>query len=350
METAVDDKIAKLSFTDADFDIKYLNILNWLHYEVDTADLKNELVKYASTVGRGEIANQIPLTQITVEAKIAYCLNHGANLSDDKKNRVINYLDNYTHSQSDLTSSWETIPETAKGKVINSYVSCYSLIDNAKTRVLNGKLNPRDLAAEIRKIISDKGSNKDAIVKMLLQHYKESLTDARSHDSTKLWVSPLTTIVETIGFMLGNHNSVKTGARRAKARKMAGVENYDRKGEKAASKVSYKGEDAALGIRSIDPTNLVGAAAAVVFNTKTRHCEVYIAKSGLTLSVQGAKITNFDEKTSIGKTMRKPEADLPHWSRASNIRRLEVLLKNFSGKGWELTGKLNKNCVIVKVL
>lgn len=350
MEITVDDKISTLDFTDTDFDIKYLNVLNWLHYEVDSSCLRAEFIKYAGTLGQADVAAAVPLGHLGVEAKIAYCLNRGARLSQTAQNRISEFLEKFSKTEPTKTPDWESLPETAKGKSVTAYVNCYSLIDNAKTRVLKGKLDSRQLAAEIRKIISDKAQNKDALVKQLYQHYKESLVDARSNDCTKEWVKPLTTIVETLGFITGNHNSVKNGARKAKARKLSGVENYDRKGEKAAGKVSYKEEDVGLGIRSIDPTNLIGSSAAVVFNTKTRHCEVYIAKTGATLSIQGAKITNFDEKNSIGKTMRKPEADLPHWSRASNVRRLEVLINSFSGKGWAPTGKLNKHCIIVKVL
>ena len=57
----------------------------------------------------------------------------------------------------------------------------------------------------------------------------------------------------------------------------ADVHQADRKGEKAASKVSYKDEDMNLGIRSVDPTNVVGAVAAVLYNSKNRHCEIYFA-------------------------------------------------------------------------
>ena len=53
---------------------------------------------------------------------------------------------------------------------------------------------------------------------------------------------------------------------------------------------------------------------------------------------------------SGGRTIRRPEADLAHWTRATTIRRLEVLMDGTKGKKWEVNGKMNRNTMIVKVL
>jgi hypothetical protein len=346
----MDDEIPKLDCTLPDFETRYGRVLNFLHYEVDTAILKNELIRYASSINMQDVAESLPLTQIGIESSIAYCLNRGAKLKESSVERLKKFLIN-CQVEIKPEIDWEPITLTTQGKNIQAYVDCYSHIDNAMTRVTLDKMSSRDLAVFVRKIVADRANNKSVITKQLFEHYRESLVNAKQDDSIASWVKPLSTIVDTLGLLVNNRASVKAGAKGARARIMSStLEDRDRKGEKAAAKVTYKDEDIDLGINSVDPTNLVGATAAVIYNTKNRHCEVYFAEDGKKLSVNGSKIINFDEKKSVGRTLRNPEADLPHWNRAPTVRRLEVLLGQIKGKNWNLTGKFNRNTMILKVL
>ena len=347
----MDEVIKTLDHNLADFNSVYGRVLNFIHYEVDSSTLKAELVKYSETIGKSDIALLIPANRVGVEGSIAYCINRGANLLPSSIEKVGTILDAYSQSAKDVSPDWEYLPETAQGKQILAYVACYSRIDNAKTRVLLGKLEQRELATEIRKIITAYAGGKIAVAKMLNEHYQQSIAEAKKDDLIKDWIKPLSTIANTISLMVNNRASIKAGAKGAKARKMASTAGeVDRKGEKAASKVTYKDEDNELGIRSVDPVNLVGSEAAVVYNTKNRHIEFYRAKQGKKLSFQGARIINFDEASSIGKTIRKPETDLPHWTRATTVRRLEVLSDGIRGKKWEPSGKMNRNTIIIKIM
>jgi hypothetical protein len=346
-----DAEIAELDYTKDGFQTLYGRVLNFIHYDIDSSQLKSELVSYAEKIGKTEVALSIPANHINVEGSIAYCLNRGANLEQKSIDKVNAFLEKQSITVESQTPDWEYLPDTPQSKHTRAYVSCYSRIDNAKTRVLKGKLDPRELAIEVRKIMSNYGLGKTAVTKQLVEHYTQSLTEAVANPMIKDWVKPLSTILDTLQLMLSNRASIKAGARGAKARKLSRtVDQVDRKGEKAATKVKYKDEDVQYGIRSVDPTNIVGAEAVAVFNAKNRHCEIYRAKDGSRLSVQGAKIINFDEKTSLGKTIRTPEKDLPMWTRATTVRRLEVLINSVNGKTWEVTGKLNRNTIIIKVL
>lgn len=347
----MDTEIASLDHTHENFESLYGRILNFIHHEIEQSQLKEELIAYAFTLGKEVEAEKVPPNRIMVEGAIAYCINRGALLSPKSIQRVMDLLESIEKIEEHVSPDWEELSNGMGSKTIQAYVACYSRIDNAKTRILRGKLNQRELASEVRSIINKYGTGKTSLVRQLLDHYKDAHSDARSNDCTKDWVKPLATIVETISFIANNRAAVKSGAKGAKNRKMTSdVHELDRKGEKAASKITHKDEDATLGIRSVDPTNVVGAIAAIVFNTKNRHCEIYLAKDDSKLSVQGARITNYDEIKSIGKTLRKPESDLPHWTKAASMKRIEVLLKGVKGKSWELTGKLNKNCLIIKVI
>jgi hypothetical protein len=347
----VHDRISKLNSELPGFQSDYGLVLNWIHHEVDQTVLKDELIILAQKMGKRSAAESIPTNRVGVEGSIAYCINRGAMLAPSSMARVQRVLDAAENATEEKAPDWEHISETPQSRIIRAYVECYSRIDNAKTRVIKGKLERRDLAPEIRRIVGSFGQGKNAVIKMLCEHYKDSYTEAQKDPTISDWVKPLATIAEALFLMVGNRDSIRAGAKGAKARKLTRtIGQVDRKGEKAASKVTYKDEDDQLGIRSVDPTNVVGADAAVVYNTKNRHCEIYLAKPGSKLSVHGARIVNFDDATSLGKILRHPESDLPHWTRASTIKRFEVLMKGIKGKRWEVTGKLNRNTMILKVM
>lgn len=347
----MDGEIALLDYTHPEFQARYLIMLNRIDAEVDLAVLKQELVTYAGQYGMDDLANAIPANRIGVEGKIAYCLNRGANLAPSSINRIRRTLQTPPPVIDLDETGFEELPDSSNKRNTRAYVSCYSWIDNARTRVLKGSLSQRDLATEVRRIVQQRSRGKSVIVRRLHEHYTQMHREALQDPCISNWAKPLALIKETLGFMLNVQSSIKAGTKGARDRKMSStVESFDRKGERAASRIAFKDEDGDLGIRSIDPTNLVGAEAAVVFNTKNRHCEIYLAQPGTRLSVQGARIVNFDESSSTGKTLRHPESDLAHWVRATNLKRLDVLTKGIKGKSWTVTGKLNKNCLIVKVL
>ena len=343
--------IADLDCTLPDFDQKYSKVLNHLHYDLDQSVVKRALVEYARTIDLSDVAETIPANLIGIEGKIAYCLINGAKLKVTSTDRVKTMLSNYAKkSINDTEVEWEAIPMTLHGKNTMAYIDCYSHIDNAKAQVLSEKLSIRDLAPTVRKIVAAKSLEKSSVVKLLLDHYREALKDAKKNPVITHWVKPLAVIVDTLALLTNNRTSVRMGAKGAKARKLSNtLAQSDRKGEQAASKVTFKNEDNDLGINSVDPTNLVGAAAAVIYNTKTRRCEVYFAEDTKRLSVHGAKIVNFDVKKSTGKTIRTPETDLQHWNHAATVRRLEVLIGQINGKNWEPSGKFNRNTMILKV-
>lgn len=74
----------------------------------------------------------------------------------------------------------------------------------------------------------------------------------------------------------------------------------------AAKSMKYKKRDDELGMESLSPARIVGAAEVLVYNTKYRTLSRYVAEKGLALSVSHSSIRGFDPKLSTSKTVRKP--------------------------------------------
>lgn len=341
---AVDKIIAALDVNSAEYHQQYAASINWLAEKLDPSKLKNELVKYARSIGREDDATNIPQNLIVTEGRIAYCLNRGAKLEDRSVKRVIDLLDQAASANVNAPATSDLIddvPESAYSRSLAIYTTCYSLIDNTVLLAANGKLALKSIPDEVRNIVRKFADSKDKTVRSLERHYQGNLNDAHASEYVTSWIKPLSIVVDTLQLMLTNTR---------KPRKNSKAGNYDNKAKKAAAKVNFNTGDATLGLKSANPQAIIGSEIAVVFNTKNRHCELYIAETGGKLSISGSRITNFDTKKSVGKTLRNPEETLPHWTRAGNLRRFEVLAADVKGKAWELNGKLNRNSIIVKVV
>ena len=117
--------------------------------------------------------------------------------------------------------------------------------------------------------------------------------------------------------------------------------------DKVVSKLKYKKEDIALGIVSLNPTNIVGSKEIWVYNTRTRKLSQYKAEDASGLSVKGASLLNYSAE-SAEKTLRKPAEALAEFKRASKVK-LRTFLKDLSTIDTPCTGKLNEHHVILRI-
>ena len=115
------------------------------------------------------------------------------------------------------------------------------------------------------------------------------------------------------------------------------------------SKVKYKEQDKDFNIKSIKVTEIVGAQQLWVFNTKYRKLTIYNAIGPSGLSVKGTTLTGFDEKTSISKTVRKPEVTLPAVMNGGKVA-LRKLMDNIKSKSSEANGRINSDVVLMRVI
>lgn len=116
-----------------------------------------------------------------------------------------------------------------------------------------------------------------------------------------------------------------------------------------AAKVAFLEEDPETKVRSVRPEKIVGASQVWVYNAKTRVLGVYHASDAKGLSIKGTTLQNFVEATSICKKLRKPEDTLKLVLDAGKIK-LKSILPNLSTKESQLTGRINSDTIILKVL
>ena len=118
--------------------------------------------------------------------------------------------------------------------------------------------------------------------------------------------------------------------------------------EKATKRVKFAQEDTENGIKSIEPKAIPGSKGVVVWNKKYRVLGVYTAIEGKDLEVKGSTIQNFDEDTSIGKKIRKPNDILPKMKTATKVGAKKII-DSVKTKPVILTGRINSETIILKV-
>lgn len=119
--------------------------------------------------------------------------------------------------------------------------------------------------------------------------------------------------------------------------------------EKVISKLQFKKDDDDLKITSSNPSDILGCSQLWVFNTKTRKLGVYYSKDSGGLSIKGTTLLNFNEETSVQKTIRKPENMIHDFIKSTKL----TMKKTFAAVNaveQALTGRINSDTILLKII
>ena len=119
--------------------------------------------------------------------------------------------------------------------------------------------------------------------------------------------------------------------------------------DKVIEKLQFKKEDNEYKTASINPVDIIGASQLWVFNTKTRKLGCYNATDSGGLNIKGTTLTNFNEETSVHKTIRKPEVVLPATLKAGKVA-LRKVLTDINAVEQALTGRINSDTILLRVI
>jgi hypothetical protein len=118
--------------------------------------------------------------------------------------------------------------------------------------------------------------------------------------------------------------------------------------EKVVAKLKYKKTDEPLKLVSISPADIIGAKELWIYNTKNRKLGKYVAAEYQELTVKGTSILNFNENTSVCKTLRKPEEKLKEFKAAGKVQ-LRKFLDDINATDTKLNGRINEEIILLRV-
>lgn len=119
--------------------------------------------------------------------------------------------------------------------------------------------------------------------------------------------------------------------------------------EQLISKLQYCKQDKVYGFSSVNPEKIISANQVWVFNVKTRKLGVYTAQDAAGLSIKGSTVLNYSRDASTAKTLRKPLETIPELIK-SGKGFLKTFLKNINAKESQLTGRINSDTILVRVI
>ena len=114
-------------------------------------------------------------------------------------------------------------------------------------------------------------------------------------------------------------------------------------------KLNYQAHAPEFLLSSISPLQIVGAEQLWVFNTKYRSLGVYYAADASGFTVKGSTICGFNESISIEKRLRKPGEPLKNVLDGGKVA-LRRILSDIKTKEKKLTGRINKDVILMRVL
>ena len=119
--------------------------------------------------------------------------------------------------------------------------------------------------------------------------------------------------------------------------------------DKQVEKLNYKVQDDEAKLVSINPIMIPGKNKLFVYNTKQRVLAVYSNDSASGFEVKGSTVYNWDEKFSMSTTLRKPDDVLPQILTKTE-KQIEKVLSSLTTKVKKPTGRINKDCILLRVL
>lgn len=112
--------------------------------------------------------------------------------------------------------------------------------------------------------------------------------------------------------------------------------------------VKYQKEANDLKLVSTNPEKIIGSTQVWVYNTKYNQLGVIDAMDG-GLTIKGSTIINFNEATSKFKRLRKPKEQLSQFLSGGKVQ-TRKFLQTINSKEYPMSGRLNANTIILKVI
>lgn len=330
--------------------------LNWYNYHSDSKESKKFTLSYLKEIKASksdiELLEKLPDDYFQNLGFVCRMKLRGAPLSEKNEQWITTFIENLKHK----------VKPVETDKPVGPVVSIQERVEHkAKEYIgeIEGAIDDcifvRDFSAiepyELMQTLGIKGAHTPHIVRFFQKRLDEinmviftkdaDIKEAYSHLSKaelKDYAKYLNTIITDAGKLA--HNAKVTRKPRKKKAKPV---------DKIVEKLQFKKDDNGFKIVSINPTDIVGSNQLWVFNTKTRKLGVYNSSDAGGLSVKGTTIVNFDEKTSVQKTVRKPETVLPQCLKGGKII-LRKLLPEINAVEQELTGRINSDIILLRVI
>ena len=363
--------------THKQFRRNFYGAMQYVHYELSAVELKREVVKYLKIIDPvhpflERIKNMHENRFITV-GKYMYLLNHGCDIPDDFFGSLMPTLEKVINEEEARQAAAEKAASDAKkdaaGEPSIPVKAIVSIQDRIKDRA-------KEAAGEVEgwldEFICDKKQSAKTVeefvnlyktfdLKAPHMRYIQNIFEKRAEEISNVVSSADKDLLEAYSnFTKPELKKLDTFHKNLlKAcdmlQEVSKIERAPRikkpvSTDKLVAKLKYKKDDKALGIVSLNPSQIIGSTIVWVFDVKTRKLTKYVADDiAGPLSVKGASIIGVNQAKSTSKTLRSPAIQLAEFKKCGKVQ-LRTFMDTITTVGISPTGKINENQIILKVM
>jgi hypothetical protein len=321
--------------------------LNWYNYNINTKDALGFLTDYLNEKGDKATAQIVKAGgekcfSFTL-GKLARMIQNGATLPDYAYGWIDAGLKEgiAKYNRSKLT----LVTYKAPGKLNENNAA---MLDKIETIIENRS------DTDVITILEDaKASPKTAqkVIDYLTEEAKKTVTyfTPEEEDDKKEYIDTVDGVISDIVVFLNGGDKVEAPAkaktapvkkpRKPRAKKVIPA-------EKKVEKVQYLKEFPELGLKSIEPKEIIGKSALWYYDVRYQKLVVVRATNGL--EVKGTTVI-FDEKISESKKIgRKTKETLDFVLKGGKIA-LKKIFENIKTGNVEVTGRLSENTILLRV-
>ena len=352
------------SWSDQDSSNEKLDIIktfNWYNYNCNRKDAREFVIDYLKKIGRnreevnsikslhetifpaqfGWLSRMISLGFIPSEkTKTYFTTTYRKVLSEVDKEVAVAVVDT---APTNTISIQQRIVEKAgvESGELDGLIDDFVISRCKKEIDMESYFKSRKLSSVVLKKICDTYIVRGAEISEVITS-KDAQTIEGYSNFTKPELRRLKEFIDTI-VATANKGSMENKPTR-KARKVK-----EKPASVVVAKVQYMKDFAELNLKSVLPEKIVGASQVWLYNTKTKLLGMYNADNAKGLTVKGTTVQNFNIETSSGKRLRKPEVTVKQVLDGGKIV-LKKLLDGLTTKPAELTGRINSDTIVVRVI
>lgn len=316
--------------------------LTWYNYNIDYKDAFKFLLIYLNQKGDANITKKVkeagdkffPFTL----GKIARLILNGATLPDYAYEWMTSGLNEgiVKYNRSKL----EIVKYDTPGKLNETNAT---MMDKIMTIIEN---NSKDNAIPILEEAKATPKTAHKVVEFLTEEAKKTVIYLTNEEEKKLYIRAVDGVLSDVMVYLGGEkteNKPKATPikkpRKPRAKKVIPA-------EKKVSKVKYLKEFPELGLKSIDPKDIIGKSALWYYDV--RYQKLVVVRKANGLEVKGTTVI-FDEKISESKKIgRKTKETLDIVLKGGKVA-LKKVFENIKTGNVEVTGRLSENTILLKV-
>lgn len=342
---------------DSDRELAFRNCEYFVHYEIqDKAGLPSLKRWMKENYGSEDFAtiNKIPDSNLYPYAKYGYIWNKLGYMPEGHTTYLLNLKDKLLEKSKAYVS--EKVETVVKAPVVRkNLLDFIDVVEDSFSLIMSGGNVKVESIIESSKLSAPELSKAYTEVDNIASDYREVLA-LRNNKNLGDWDQQLVegyshiklpVLKKIVDFAANVQSSLLATKESKKIVRIRRKRPTDK--NKLVRKLKYLPEFEDLGIKSLNPVDIIGSSEVWVYDVKRKKIGVYASDYEGTLGVKGTSIHNYSDAKSYEKTFRKPDVQVPEFMKTRK-NGLHKFVDSIRGKKLAPRKRLLPDMVILRII